>query len=551
MHAFVEPLRLILLAQDAHWAKVLEPHLAHLDLSGMLIQAPNWEAARCLLDGRTNYVLLATSELMPPECQCSIARTLLLEQEPVEAPEGVDDWLVLDQITPEVLRRSLRYMRSHSVQMRQMVQLSELDPLTGVLNRQGFQRLLSQRLAEQHGMGLTLGYLDLDNFRSVNDALGQQAGDRLIQQVASRIRAQLEPGEVLARLGSDEFAFLINDRLDTQRRVRVAERIGEVLAEPYWLDDETQMLGSSLGLACATEHDGADSLLWHAHLAMQHAKTLEGCTYHVFDARTQQGVRSLADLEMELRRALRREELVLHYQPRYCLASNSVIGLEALVRWQHPDRGLLGPDEFIPLAERSGLIVPLGYWVIAQALKDMQRLASQGFSQLQMAVNLSFRQFQDSQLMITLKRLIAEHQVDARFLEFELTETAVMRRGDAVRDTMLALKRLGVQFSLDDFGTGYSSFVHLSNLPITLLKIDKHFVAHMHTRTTHHKLVRAMIDLAHNLDLEVVGEGVETLEQLELLRGFGCDQIQGYYISKPLPITALERFLNVQLRHKG
>ena len=213
------------------------------------------------------------------------------------------------------------------------------------------------------------------------------------------------------------------------------------------------------------------------------------------------------------------------------------------MRWRHSERGLLAPSEFVPLAEQSGLIVPLGYWVISRALRDMQALREQGLEPLHMAVNLSFRQFQDSQLLSTLSRLIIERGVEAQWLEFELTETAVMRRSDLVKQTMDALGRLGVRFSLDDFGTGFSSFVHLNSLPITLLKIDKSFVGGMESREENRKLVHAMINLAHNLKLEVVAEGVETPEQLALLRDFGCDQVQGYFISKPLPLAELVDYL--------
>jgi EAL domain-containing protein (putative c-di-GMP-specific phosphodiesterase class I) len=204
---------------------------------------------------------------------------------------------------------------------------------------------------------------------------------------------------------------------------------------------------------------------------------------------------------------------------------------------------LLGPDEFIPLAEETGLIVPLGYWVISQALRDMQWLLGRGVPPLHMAINLSFRQFQDSQLLPTLSRLINERGVAAQWLEFELTETAVMRSVGQVQQTMQALGELGVQFSLDDFGTGFSSFMHLHSLPITLLKIDKSFVDGMVTQAQSYQLVKAMINLAHNLHLQVVAEGVETSEQLALLRQFGCDQVQGYLISKPLPLNELARFL--------
>ena len=283
--------------------------------------------------------------------------------------------------------------------------------------------------------------------------------------------------------------------------------------------------------------------MWHAHIAMQQAKGVHGCTYHIFDERINRNARSLADLEGELRRALRRDELELHYQPRLDLEEGRIVGLEALVRWRHAERGLLPPSEFVPLAEQSGLIVPLGYWVISRALRDMQILRERGLAPLHMAVNLSFRQFQDSQLLATLSRLIVQHGVDARWLEFELTETAVMRRNDLVKQTMDALGRLGVRFSLDDFGTGFSSFVHLNSLPIALLKVDRSFVGGMEEREENRKLVHAMINLAHNLHLEVVAEGVETEAQLDLLRSFGCDQVQGYLISKPLAIEPLVEYL--------
>lgn len=218
------------------------------------------------------------------------------------------------------------------------------------------------------------------------------------------------------------------------------------------------------------------------------------------------------------------------------------------MRWRHSEHGLLGPNEFIPLAEESGLIVPLGYWVISRALRDMQWLLGRGVPPLHMAVNLSFRQFQDSQLLPTLSRLIEERGVDAQWLEFELTETAVMRRSDKVQQTMLALGRLGVRFSLDDFGTGFSSFEHLNSLPIAMLKIDKSFVAGMNERAEKRQLVKALVNLAHNLNLQVVGEGVEDAEQLALLRQFGCDQVQGYLISKALPLNELARYLVFGLR---
>ena len=539
----VEPLRLLLLAEEPSWAALLRECLAPMGSAAVLICAPSWESVSHLFENDRNALLLTTPALQPPAGRCRLPTVLLLDSEPDSAPAGVSDWLVGASLTGDVLRRCLRHVRERGLLEHTLQRLAEEDPLTGIANRQGFQTLLAVRLAESDGRGIALGHLDLDNFRHANDALGHQAGDRLILQVVARLKSQLEAGDQLARLGSDEFALLINTHRAPERAEWMAERITEVMAEPYWVDGESLLIGCSLGIAHARANAGADPLMWHAHIAMQQAKSTQGCTFHVFNERINRNARSLADLESELRRALRRDELELHYQPRLDLGTGQIVGLEALVRWRHAERGLLAPSEFVPLAEQSGLIVPLGYWVISRALRDMQALRERGLEPLHMAVNLSFRQFQDSQLLSTLSRLIIERGVEAQWLEFELTETAVMRRSDLVKQTMDALGRLGVRFSLDDFGTGFSSFVHLNSLPIALLKIDKSFVGGMESREENRKLVHAMINLAHNLKLEVVAEGVETPEQLDLLRGFGCDQVQGYFISKPLPLAELVEYL--------
>jgi diguanylate cyclase (GGDEF)-like protein len=539
----VETLRLLLLADTPEWSALLRECLAPLGETTVLVCVSGWEAVGDPSDIPHNTVIFATPALQPPGGQCKFPVVLLLDTEPEHEPRGVADWVVRDSLDLHSLRRCLRHVRERVLLENTLQRLAEQDPLTGIANRQGFQTLLAARLAESDGRGLALGHLDLDNFRRANDALGHQAGDRLILQVVARMKGQLEAGDQLARLGSDEFALLIDTRRAPNRAEWMAERITEALSEPYWVDGESLLIGCSLGIAHARAQNGADPLMWHAHIAMQQAKGTQGCTFHVFNERINRNARSLADLESELRRALRRDELELHYQPRLCLNSGKILGLEALVRWRHAERGLLPPSEFVPLAEQSGLIVPLGYWVISRALRDMQTLREQGIPPLHMAINLSFRQFQDNQLLATLSRLIADRGIDAQWLEFELTETAVMRRSDLVKQTMDALGRLGVRFSLDDFGTGFSSFVHLNSLPITLLKIDKSFVGEMEQREENRKLVHAMINLAHNLNLEVVAEGVETPEQLALLRSFKCDQVQGYLISHPLALPELMGYL--------
>nr|WP_215730806.1 bifunctional diguanylate cyclase/phosphodiesterase [Pseudomonas lalucatii] len=541
----VQPPRLLLLTESARWIARLREQLRGLGGDQGLITAPSWTAASGLFEDAGLALLLCTPEQLPAAGCCSLPVVLLLAREPAagQRPAGVSDWLVAETFGADALRRCLRYAGERQALQATLRRLAEQDALTGVANRQGFHTLLAARLAQTGGAGLALGHLDLDNFRSVNQVLGHQAGDRLILQAVARLKAQLPAGDQLARLGSDEFALLLDARRGPRHVERLVERLCEVLAEPYWVEGENLLLGCSLGLAHGRDGGSADELMWHAHIAMQQAKSQQGCTFHVYDERSQRGARGQAEREGELRRALRRDELELHYQPRLCLRSGRIVGVEALVRWRHGERGLLAPSEFVPLAEESGLIVPLGYWVIARALRDMQWLRGRGLPALHMAVNLSFRQFQDGQLLATLQRLIEERGVEAQWLEFELTETAVMRRSDRVQQTMQALGRLGVRFSLDDFGTGFSSFVHLNNLPITLLKIDKSFVAGMTGRAENRQLVRAMIDLAHNLDLEVVAEGVETPEQQALLCQFGCDQAQGYLISKALSLNELVRFL--------
>ncbi|MBS7662520.1 bifunctional diguanylate cyclase/phosphodiesterase [Pseudomonas lalucatii] len=537
---------MLLLTTENHWVSLLDRLLAEQTEPAWLLVASSWQDATQRYPGGLPDLIFSTPSCLPAAEQCPLQPILLLECAPLAPPPGGQDWLARDSLSAEVLRRCVDYSRQRQAWQTQ----AERDPLTGVINRQGFQALLHKRLQHNRGRGLLLGYLDLDNFKHANDSLGHRAGDQLIQQVAQRLAGVLGPQDCLARLGSDEFALLLDVSQSSARVESVAQTLMQTLAEPYWLQDESLSLGCSLGLAYGRAGEDADRLLWHAQAAMQQAKHEGGCSYRLYDERSSSQARRLADVECELRRALRRDELELHYQPRQDLASGAIVGVEALVRWRHPQRGLLYPQDFIPLAEQSGLIVPLGYWVVDRALRDLRWLAERDLL-LNLAINLSFSQFQDSQLLPTVKRLIENCGVAGRWLEFELTETAMMRRSDYVLDTMSCLGELGVRFSLDDFGTGFSSFVHLASLPISLLKLDRSFVSGMAVRPEQSRLVSAMISLARNLGLEVVAEGVESEAELALLQQFGCDQGQGFLISKALPLVELQRFLQGQVQVQG
>ncbi|MFO7704495.1 MAG: bifunctional diguanylate cyclase/phosphodiesterase, partial [Halopseudomonas sp.] len=404
---------------------------------------------------------------------------------------------------------------------------------------------LGMRRAVRSNQPLAVLFIDLDNFRHVNETLGHGAGDVIIQEVVLRLRRVLRNTDTVGRMGSDEFAVIVEDYARASNLLQIAQKLTSEMAEPFLVDNESLLLGCSIGIATYPEAGhSVDSLMLHANMAMLQAKGHRGCQYHFYDDRINLQANSLIEFESALRQALRLNQFELHYQPRVNLSTSKIVGLEGLIRWRHPTRGLLGPNEFIPLAEQTGLIIPMGYWVIARACHDLVQLQRRSMPPIHIAVNVSFRQFQDSQLLPTVKRLLEKTGIDPRWLEFELTETAVMQDPDQVLRTMQGMAGLGVRFSLDDFGTGFSSFMHLQRLPIDLLKIDRSFVKGIDLPGSDRQLINAMVDLGHSLDLEVVAEGVEQRQQLDALRQMGCDQVQGFFISPALPFEELCYFLD-------
>jgi len=449
---------------------------------------------------------------------------------------GASDYLDKSALDALALERSLRYVLNLKDAHLKLGYRDHYDSLTGLVNRTLFyDRLLHAiQRAERSRQKVVLLTINLDKFKSINDSYGREAGDSAIRTAAERLQSCVRKSDTLARNNGDEFAVILEGVASESDVLRMVKQITEELAKPFIIPGEQIHLGCSIGVAFYPNAGvNQEALLRAANLAMGHAKTDRGCSYCFYTEDLSIKASSQLVMEAEFRRALRRNEFRLLFQPRVDIVSGQIVGMEGLIRWQHPTRGLLPPDDFIPLAEETGLVVTMGYWVIHQACLALKHLQEQGHC-VNIAVNLSFRQFQDKKLRETVSRIIKKTQVDAAYLEFELTETAVMANEEDTRRCMDELSKLGVHFSLDDFGTGYSSFAHIQGLPITSLKIDKSFVKNSIVNDGDAVIVKAIINLAHNLNMRVIAEGVENFDQLMLLRDYSCDQVQGYFYHKAL-----------------
>jgi len=417
------------------------------------------------------------------------------------------------------------------------------DALTGLPNRALFKDRVDQavRSARRQGRSFALLLLDLDRFKDLNDTCGHHYGDLLLQQLGDRLNGLLRPSDTVARLGGDEFAVVLPGA-DERGAVFVAAKIRQALATPFQLDDQTFRIDASIGIALYP-HQGQDitTLLRHADVAMYLAK--RGSTGHqVYSPEHDQYSPARFQLTNDLRQALDGTGLLLHYQPKIDVRSGAIHGVEALVRWQHPMRGLLQSDEFIPLSEQVGLIKPLSTWVIREIIRQQQVWREAGLN-LDVAVNLSSTSFQDWELVETLTRLIQAAPTAGPALTLEITEGAVVTDPDRAFAILTRLHELGVRLSLDDFGAGYASLTHLKSLPLDEIKIDCAFVMDMREQENNAYMIASVVGLSHHLKRLVVAEGVEDQETLDLLSGLGCDLAQGYFFSKPLPASKLERWI--------
>ncbi len=422
------------------------------------------------------------------------------------------------------------------------------DPLTGLPNRALFMDRLTQALsrAERRAATMAVLFLDLDRFKLINDSLGHEAGDALLVAVAERLRACLRPADTVARFGGDEFIVLLEDGATQESAVAVAGRMLAALAQPYALNGSAMFSGASIGItlsASAGAHP--DELVREADIALFEAKAAGRGRHVLFDASMKARSSDRLDLEMDLRQALARGELRVYYQPEIDIPTGLVVGMEALVRWEHPRRGLIGPDRFIPLAEETGLILEIGPWVLEQACRDARRWQEQhlGTRPLVVSVNLSPREFACPEMPGEVAQIVQRTGLDPASLRLEITETAMMHDVDQASHTLNELKRLGVWLAIDDFGTGYSSLNYLRRFPVDTVKIDRSFITGLEDDAGAVSIVRAVTALGHALGMDVTAEGIETAAQLALMAAVGCDRGQGYLFSRPLPAHELDELL--------
>jgi diguanylate cyclase (GGDEF)-like protein len=419
------------------------------------------------------------------------------------------------------------------------------DPLTDLPNRPLLLDRMRQALrrAERSGAMTAVLFLDLDNFKAVNDSLGHRAGDQLLVELSERLPRCLRSGDTVARIGGDEFAFLLEDVRDVDEAVGVAARVSREAQSPMMLEGQEVALTASIGVAASPSGaDRPEDLLRNADLAMYEAKKRGKNRYRLFDASTGSATRTRLRLASELRRAVERQEFSVRYQPKVMLGDPQdtrpprIVGVEALVRWEHPTRGLISPVDFIPIAEETGLILPIGSWVLEEACRkavELQRACPTN-PPLMMSVNLSARQFETEDLASDVARVLAQSGLDPSSLLLEITESVLMADAPVTTTVLQELKALGVGIAVDDFGTGYSSLSYLNRFPVDFLKIDRSFASHLEQNVESVAVVSSMIELSRVLGLKTVAEGVETPEQLRLLEELGCDLAQGFHFAPPL-----------------
>ena len=460
---------------------------------------------------------------------------------------GAQDYLIKGRLDRELLLRSMQYSIERKRYQVQLEHQANYDMLTGLPNRNLLHDRLHQAVFMQRApRAVAVVFIDLDHFKFVNDSLGHSMGDKLLKGMAERLRSVLRDGDTVARLGGDEFVLILNDQASEEVIFRAMQRITATLAEPIEIEGREMTLTCSAGISLYPQ-DGSDvdTLLKNADTAMYRAKEHGRSNFQFYTAEMNERVTERLAMENALRRAIERREFLLHFQQRVDLESGAIVGAEALVRWLHPEYGLVRPARFIPLAEETGLIVPIGEIVLHEACRQARAWLDEGLRPGVVSVNLSARQFRQEGLVRTVSRVLEETRLDPQHLELELTESMVMHNVEAAVATLQGLKSLGVALSVDDFGTGYSSLAYLRGLPIDKLKIDRSFVRDIGAGEEPQDgvLAQAIISLGHNLHLHVVAEGVETDAQVRFLKRHRCDEVQGFFYGEPVEPAAHAKLL--------
>ncbi|MBW4639133.1 MAG: EAL domain-containing protein [Gloeocapsa sp. UFS-A4-WI-NPMV-4B04] len=460
--------------------------------------------------------------------------------------------VALQVMTQLELRRNLKVLKhsiAHRKQSEEILRHNAFhDRLTNLPNRVLFMERLARALKlkkRRKNYLFAVLFIDLDRFKLVNDSLGHMVGDQLLVAIARCLESCLRPKDTVARFGGDEFAILLKNLQDVNDAIGVVGRIQEQLKLPFKLNGQEVFTSISVGIALNTiDYERPEDLLRDADTAMYRAKTLGKARYEVFNSAMHDHVLTLLQLENSLQRAVERLELRIQYQPIVFLETGKITGFEALVRWQHPDRGLILPKDFISIAEETGVIIPVGYWVLREACRQLRAWQLQfPENSLTISVNLSNKQFLQADLVTQISQILQETGLDSRYLKLEITESVIMENPEAATVMLLQLKDLGCELHMDDFGTGYSSLSYLHRFPFDLLKIDRSFISRMDVNGKDLEIVRALITLARNLNINVIAEGLETAEQLAQLRALQCKYGQGYLFSQPVDQEVAEALI--------
>ena len=463
---------------------------------------------------------------------------------------GARDFLLRGNIQDDLLHRIIDYSIELGDAQQKIQSLSNRDALTGALNRTGFRAHVERAIAraERYQSNTALIYINIDQFTNINDQYGEGAGDQAIKMIARRLANKKRNTDSVARLGGDEFAVVL-EAVSAETNVdMVAEKMMSSITEPMRLNDQKVNIEVSVGAAlCPDNGSRFEDLVEAARSAMTQAKAVPGSKYFRFNDQLTFNSGGNTSLSAELRQAVRNDQFELYYQPRINLETEKVVGLEALLRWNHPDRGMIRPDEFLPMCENMGLMKTVGHRVIEKACAAINWLDSQGLQEVDVAVNVSFSQFQDERFTDIVKDIVSDSGISPSRLEFELTESVVLKSPEEVTHRMEELRNMGHAFALDDFGTGFSQLSHMTDLPITALKIDKSFVKDVPNNRHQEAVCMIIIDMAQRLDLVVIAEGAEEHEQVEFLKNAKCHQAQGFYYSPAIPLTQVPRFAKEHL----